>query len=231
MSTPRPWTITRHDALIEHEPTFWSVSGDIPGIGGMNRRMSIAKMQDSRLVFFNAVPLDDASMNKISSWGKPWLLITPHSAHTMDAHAFSTRLKLITAAPDVELAKVRKRIPDAVAISTITTDPSITIGRFDGSKLHEPWLISRGAGGATLVTSDIIQNSHPDSFVMRLLGFGGGPKVVPAQKLFFIKDKGAIKTALLGIAAEPNLRRWAPSHGDVLEGEVSATVAGIAATL
>jgi hypothetical protein len=231
MSPPRPWTVTRHDAIVEHEPNLWSVSGDIPGLKGMNRRMSIAKLQDGRLVFFNAVPLDDLSMHRVTSWGTPWLLITPHRAHTMDAHAFSTRLKLTTAAPDIELEKVRKRVPDVVGLSTITGDASLTIGQWGGSKLNEPWLISRSAGGASLIVSDVIQNSYPKSLLLKLLGFGGGAKVTPAQKLLFVSDKAEVKRSVLALAAEPGLRRLVPSHGEVLEQDVPGTLNRIAQTL
>ena len=57
---PRPWIVTRHDAIEKHEANLWSVSGDAVGIKGMTRRMAIVRLSDGRLLFYNAIPLEEA---------------------------------------------------------------------------------------------------------------------------------------------------------------------------
>lgn len=67
---------------------------DFPEGTGMDRRMSIIRLADGRLVFHNAVPIDDATLAKLTAWGKPSILIVPMHLHAIDAPAFREKLGL-----------------------------------------------------------------------------------------------------------------------------------------
>src|SRR5205085_2216154 len=118
----------------EQQPAVAGLGGEIPWMKGMNRRMTIAKTRDGRLLFFNAVPVDDATLEKLRGWGKPWLLVLPHSQHMRHAHAFATRLALTTCAPDAEVAKVQARLPGAIGYSKVELDETLKLGTFPSTK-------------------------------------------------------------------------------------------------
>ena len=94
---PRPWIVTRHDPIEEVDENLWCVNGDVPGFppaAGFPRRMSIVKLSDGRLLFHNAVPVDEVTLERLRAWGKPSFLMVPHHLHAMDAHAFREKLGL-----------------------------------------------------------------------------------------------------------------------------------------
>lgn len=227
----RPWTVTPHSPLVEHEPNLWSVESPVPGIKGMNRRMTLAKLSDGRIVFFNAIPLDDAALAKVRAWGKPWLLVVPHRAHMIDAEAFREKLGLTVCCPDVELAKVRARVPSAVAMSSITLEPGVRLDSFLGAKLQEPRLTVVSGPRTSVAISDVVMNVITAPLSLRLMGFTGGPKVVPVQKLIFVKSKKVLADELDQVAALPGLTRVLCSHGEVIEGDVPGILRGLAAGL
>ena len=95
----RPWIVTPHDPIEELDGNLWSVESDVPGfpVGcGMRRRMCIIKLQDGRLAFYNALPLDEAALAKVRAWGTPSVLIAPIYFHTLDARPFAEELGLQT---------------------------------------------------------------------------------------------------------------------------------------
>ena len=70
----------------------------------------------------------------------------------------------------------------------------------------------------SLLVSDVLQNNSKESLGLlpRMMGFGGGPKVVPVFKMMFLKDKAALKRQLSEWAEMPGLARLVPCHGDAL---------------
>jgi hypothetical protein len=66
---------------------------------------------------------------------------------------------------------------------------------------------------------------------MRIMGFGGGPKVAPIYKLLFIKDRGALKAQFEHLAALPGLSHLIPCHGAVESKDAPGTLKRVAATL
>ena len=85
-----PGTIRSSTSTIISGP----VNGDVPDFPrgtGMDRRMSIIRLGDGRLVFHNAIPLDDHALAQVIAWGKPSILIVPMHLHATDAAGlFST---------------------------------------------------------------------------------------------------------------------------------------------
>ena len=67
---PRPWSVLPHRPIEKLQPNLWTVEADLPQ-GPIKRRMGIARLADGRLVFLNAIALDEPSMVQIEAWGEP----------------------------------------------------------------------------------------------------------------------------------------------------------------
>src|SRR5439155_18674842 len=106
----------------------------------------------------------------------------PHDQPMIDARAFAEKLQLKVYGPKACEAKIRARVEMAGTLDTIPADPSMQIEILDGVKSGEPALIVHHAGGrVSLLFSDVIMNNAKSSigFLPRMMGFAGGPKVVP----------------------------------------------------
>src|ERR1700740_1248869 len=98
---PRPWTVTPHTPLRKLEDNLWVVESNVPGTP-MKRRMAIIRRSDGALVFYQAVPVDDATLAEVKALGKPPYLIVPHNQHGMDATAFAEKLSLKIYGPKLD---------------------------------------------------------------------------------------------------------------------------------
>jgi hypothetical protein len=233
--TPRPWIVTRHDPIEKLEDNLWTVQGDVPGIP-FTRRMFIIKRADGSLMFFGtAVPLEDELLAEIKTWGRPAILVVPHDQHMIDARAFADKLGLRVYGPRACEAKMRERADIAGMLEDIPADADVSIVPVAGAKTGEPAVIVRSAGGqrVSLLLADAIQNNPRASLGLlpRIMGFAGGPKVVPIFKMMFLKDRAGLKRQLTEWADLPGLARVAPCHGDVVTGSAGAALKSAAAAL
>lgn len=230
----RPWIVTRHDPIEKLEENLWTVHGDVPRIP-FTRRMFIIKRSDGSLMFYGtAIPLDDASLAEVTAWGRPALLVVPHDQHMIDARPFAEKLGLRVYGPKACEAKMRERAELAGLLEDLPADPTVEVTPVAGTKTGEPAIIVRSAGGqrVTLLVADAIQNNTKGSMGLlpRLMGFAGGPKVVPVFKLLFTKDRAALKQQIGSWGDLPGLVRVVPCHGDaVAEGAGAALKAAAAA--
>lgn len=230
---PRPWIVTRHDALEQLDENLWAVDGDVPGFppaAGFHRRMSIVKLSDGRLLFFNAMPVLDATLDAIRALGKPALLLVPHHLHAIDAHSFREKLDLAvyTAAQSIE--KVRAILPVAGALEDLPRDPAFSIETLPSSKFGEAGVVVKSGPRASLLVCDILLNvPHGGGFagfMFKLLGFTGPvPKLAPMVRLRAFSDKAAARKDLLRLADLPGLTRIVPSHGPVIANDPAGTLA------
>src|SRR5258708_1823109 len=106
---PRRWIVTRHGPLEKLEDNLWAVEGDVPGVP-FRRRMSIVRRTDGTLLFFNAMPLEEAVLAEVKAWGRPAVLVVPHDQHMIDARAFAEKLGLSIYGPKECETKVRARV-------------------------------------------------------------------------------------------------------------------------
>lgn len=229
----RPWIVTRHDSIEKLEDNLWVVGGDVPG-APFKRRMSIIKRADGTLLFFNAIPLADAELEEVTSWGKPAALVVPHDSHMIDARAFADRLALKIYGPSECEAKLRERADLAGILDAVPPDSSVRIEPVAGVKNGEPALIvTSGNGHVSLLVADVIMNNAKASieFLPRLMGFAGAVKVVPVFRMVFLKDKPALKAQLERWSELPGLVRIVPCHGDLASTDVSQALRSAAATL
>jgi hypothetical protein len=219
---PRPWTVTRHEAIEELEENLWAVNGDVPGFpvgSGMLRRMCIIKLSDGRLVFYNAIPLEEGALEKVRAWGTPSILIAPIYFHTMDVPAFQEKLGLQTYTTKGAVELLRPFVPGVLPLEELPKDPAMEFKILAGTKFGEPVFTVRSGPRASLIFCDVFQNNRPGfamgGFMFRLLGFTSVKqgKTPPMYKARAVSDKKAVQQDLLRLADTPGLARLVPSHG------------------
>lgn len=178
-------------------------------------------------MFFNAMPLRDEVLEEVREWGRPSMLVVPNHQHMIDAHAFREKLGLKLYGPAECAKKIQARAELAGGLDAITTDGEVAVHPLRGVKLGEPAIVVPSASGrVSLLFGDVIQNTPKASLPLpfRLMGFGGGPKVVPVFKALFVSDVARLKEHLTEWSECPGLSRLVPSHGDIVDTEASATL-------
>lgn len=227
MATPRPWIVTRHDPIEKIDDNLWAVNGDVPGFppaARFPRRMQIVKLSDGRLVFHNAVPLDDAALAEVRAWGKPAILIVPHHLHAMDAHAFQAKLALSAFTAKVAAEQVKAIVDVDGTLEDLPKDPALRVEPLAGTRFGEAAYVVQSGPRRSLIFCDAIMNArHGGGFaglVFRLLGFTGSePRVAFGYKLRAVSDKAALRRDLLRLADTPGLARVVPSHGEIISND------------
>jgi hypothetical protein len=230
---PRPWIVTPHGPIQKLEDNLWLVGSKVPGTP-MDRRMAIIKRSDGTLVFYQAVPLDEPTLAQVKAWGKPAILIVPHDQHGMDAPAFAEKLGLKIYGPKKNETKLRAKFNLAGTVEEIPPDPAVSFESVAGSKTGEPVAVVRHAGGRiSLVFADAYMATPSAGLALplRILGFGGGPKVTPIFKMFFVSDRAALKAHLEQLASLQGLTHLVPCHGVVVSADAAGTLKRVAATL
>lgn len=219
----RPWTVGKHSELRQIDDNLWGVE-DVFAMG-IHRRMCIIRRSDGSLLFFHAVPVDDATLSQIRALGTPKYIVVGHDQHAVDTHAFQQKLGLKAYGPKKQAVELSKRFDYSGGLEDIPNDPSMEIIETPGSKKDETTIIVKSGAGtrASILTSDVLQNNPQNlPFIFRLLGFAGGPKVVPVYRLLFASDKKLLKQTLMSWADMPNLKRLVPFHGDIVENPAEA---------
>lgn len=229
---PRPWIVTKHGPIEQIDDNLWGVESSVPGIP-MPRRMCIARMSDGKLVFFHAVPLDDAALEQVRGFGQPAYLVVGHSNHAMDAHAFAGKLGLKTFGPRESHEGLTKRQIGFAPLEELPKDAAVQVESMPGTR-HGDALMRVSSGGGQRVSlcfTDAVMNLATGPLPMRLVGFTGGPKCPPVFKLVFTKDKPALRARMERLAAEPGLARLVPCHGEVIAQDAARVLGRIAATV
>jgi hypothetical protein len=229
---PRPWIVVKHAPVETIDENLWGVVGvvpDFPDGTGMDRRMSIVRLGDGRLVFHNAVPVDDATLAKVTAWGKPAILIVPMHLHAIDAHAFREKLGLAVFTSKTVVDKVRAILPVDGTLEDLPADPALRCEPLAGTRFGEAAFVVKSGPRASLLFCDAIQNSRPgrgfNAFMFNWMGFTGSDlKTPPFYKLRAVTDRAALKRDVLRLAETPELARIVPSHGEIVDSNASAAL-------
>ena len=232
---PRAWTVEQHSELKKIDDNLWGVESYVPG-ARIPRRMCIIKRSDGSLLFFHAIPVDEQILAQIRALGRPEYLVVGHDQHMMDAHAFQEKLGLKVYAPKEVEAKAHARAALTGTLESIPSDSSMDIMSVPGTKHGETAIALRSGTDkhVNLLISDVLQNTHKEDTALffRLLGFSSdSPKVVPAFRMLFIKDKSTVKGALMKWAELPNLKRLVPFHGRIVENGAADAIRAAASKL
>jgi hypothetical protein len=225
------WTVLPHEPIEKHAENLWSVSGKMPG--GNQRRMTVARRADGKLVIHNAIALDDAEMKELETLGEPAYLIVPNAFHRMDSVIYKQRYpKLNVLAPANARKKVAQVVEVAGHLDEMPKDDAVEVFHLRGMKQNEGGLRVKSAGGAAVVFNDTVLNMEPTG---GLGGFAMGPtgtlSVPRFMRWVMMKNGAELKEHLNELAGSPGLSHVVPGHGDVISTDASARLQQAAARL
>jgi hypothetical protein len=238
MSKPlTDWKVLPHGKLTPIDDNIRTVEGTIRmPLGDFNRRMTVVRLHDGRLVIFNGVALDEEQMRVLEDFGAPAFLIVPNGHHRLDARIWKDRY------PHVQVVTppgARAKVQETVQVDTTRPDfrdPDVTFVVVPGTGENEAALEVRGANGTTLILNDMVGNLRKRSgfggWLLRLLGFAGDEPHIPVPvKLVMLKDKAAFAAQLRRWAQLPSLKRILVSHGTTIDKDAPAALRKLAASL
>jgi hypothetical protein len=237
---PKPfteWTVLPHGKLARLDDNLLSVTGDLHmPVGDVQRRMTVVRLGDGRLVIYSAIALDEAEMQALEDFGQPAFLIVPNDIHRMDAKIWKDRYPgLVVVAP----AGVRTKVQEVVAVDRTTVDfddPHVRFVTVPGTDEHEAALVVETWSGTTLVVNDLIWNldDRPGfgGWLFHILGFTGHePRIPTVVELREVRDRPALRGQLERWARIRDLNRIIVSHGNIVTRDPSGVLDRLAETL
>ena len=192
-----------------------TVTGDLRmPLSLLERRMTVIRLKDGRLVIFSAIALDEPHMRELEDFGTPAFLVVPNHYHRQDALIWKQRYpELVVVAPSGARAHVEEVVP-VDTTSPDFGDDSVRFVEVPGTAGCEGALEVREGERVTLVLNDIVGNLPKNhGFVLRVLGFATDkPRVPRLAKRVLVKDVQAFR-AQLEAWAEQHVERILVSHG------------------
>ena len=231
------WKVLPHGKLSEIDDNILTVTGDIRmPMMNLPRRMTVVRLNDSRLIVFSAIALDEDEMATLEAYGRPAFLIVPSDKHRLDARIWKDRYPAMqVVAPEGARAKVE----EVVRVDTVAPgfdDPNVQFVDVPGTRGREAALVVRTPNGTTLVLNDLVGNIRNDAglggWLLRLAGFAGKEAQIPrVVKMVMIKDANALRAQLLQWAEIESLKRILVSHGAPIEENPRQTLRDLASSL
>lgn len=226
---PRPWTVLPHRPIEKLQSNLWTVEADLPH-GPLTRRMGIARLLDGRLIFLNAVALDDAAMREIEGWGEPAFAVPGNGFHRLDLGAYKVRypkLQMLATAP--AFARISAVVRVDGGLEKLPADPAVRVEEVAGTRNCEPVAICSAGGKVGLCfPGDLLANARPmpgiGGFIAGLAGFVGELRVPRIMRLIGIRDVPAVRAHLLRLAALPGLVHVFGCHGPVVSQDASGAL-------
>jgi hypothetical protein len=223
------WTVLPHDPIEKHSQSLWSVSGKMPG--GNQRRMTIAKRADGKLVIHNAIALSDEEMRELEAFGKPGYLVVPNSFHRMDALIYKQRYpELEVLCPQTARKRVSELVPVAGHMGEMPKDGIVDMFHIRGMKEREGAIVVHGDGKSALIFNDALLNVAKGKGFMNWMMEPTGTVAVPRfTRWMLAKSTAQMKEHLLELAKTPGLQHVVPGHGPVVQqgaADALATAAG-----
>lgn len=231
------WTVLPHGKLTRLEDNLLSVVGMLrmPPMGEVERRMTVVRLADGRLVIYSAIALDEAEMQELEEFGTPAYLVVPNNIHRMDAKIWKDRypeLKVITP------AGARPKVEDVVKVDGSEVDfgdPAVQLVVVPGTDERELALLIDAGGGTTLVLNDLIFNlpNRPglSGWLFKTIGMTGDqPRVPPVIKMREVADAPALR-AQFERWSHLNLKRILVSHGSAITDQPGKVLRRIASEL
>lgn len=237
---PKPfqeWTVLPHGELIRLGLNLVSVTGVLRmPLVESSRRMTVARLDDGRLVVYSAIALDEPSMQALEGFGTPAFLVVPNDLHRMDARAWKDRYPgMMVIAPPAALGRVSE-VVHVDATEADFGDPKVRYFVVPGTGGREAGMLVDTNGGTTLVLNDLIFNlanrPGPGGWLMRALGLTGKEPRIPAViKMREVKDQRALRAQLESWSRMEDLNRVIVSHGDPIIRDVPQVLSRLARDL
>ena len=229
------WSVHKHAPIEKLEENLWTVEGSIPRMP-IERRMTVVKREDGRLVIHSAICLGEEGMRELEAFGEPAYLVVPNHWHRYDAPRYVARYpEMKVYCPEGVRRKIERKVSVDGGIADFPGCKRASYTEIAGTGRREGVLVVRSGAGTTLVFNDLVFNvpDKPGSglFIPRILGSLGEPKVTRIGKLLVVKDKEAVRGALDELAQTPELCRIIPGHGELIESDAVAVLRKIAAAL
>lgn len=231
----KEWTVLPHGPLERLEDNMMTVTGklEMPPMGETERRMTVVRLRDGRLVIYSAIALDEPQMRELEAFGRPAFLVVPNGIHRMDARIWKERYpQLEVIAPSAAADKVAKvvRVDESEADFR---DPSVRLVTVPGTADREMALLVDTPNGYTLVINDLIFNlaNRPGmkGWLFKKIGMTGDePHMPPIIKKLAVDDEQALSAQLEAWAELPQLKRVIVSHGPIITDEPRAMLKRIA---
>jgi hypothetical protein len=232
------WTVLPHGRLERLDDNLMSVVGllQMPPMGEVERRMTVARLSDGRSVVYSAIALPEAEMSMLESFGTPAYMVVPNDIHRMDVKAWKQRYPAIKViAPAAARAKVEEIVPvDATEVDF--GDPRVRYISVPGTAEREAALVVENESGTTLVLNDVIFNlaNRPglSGWLFKAIGMTGDEAHIPPLiKMRQVKDKDALREQLQYWSHLPRLQRVIVSHGAIITEQPAGVLGRIAQEL
>ncbi|MDF2693442.1 MAG: hypothetical protein K0S65_1825, partial [Labilithrix sp.] len=209
--------------------------GSLPGMS-LKRSMVVARRRDGDIVVHNAIALDEAGMRELEAIGTPRYMIVPNAGHRLDAPAFKKRFpKMQVFAPRGGRENIAKMVRVDGIYEDFPADDHVQLEMLHGVGDAEGAMLVRSKDGVTVVLNDAVFNMDrkrdPLGFLFTtLLGSAPGPRVSRLVKLFYVKNRKALREDLERFAEHPDLVRLVVAHEKVAKGPDAAKALKQAAT-
>ena len=231
------WKVLPHGKLSQIDDNILTVTGEIHmPLTDLPRRMTVVRLNGSRLVVFSAIALDEDEMASLEAYGRPAFLIVPSDKHRLDAKIWKDRYPAMqVVAPEGARAKVEKTVP-VDTVEPRFDDPNVQFVAVPGTRGHEAALVVRTQNGTTLVLNDLVGNIRNESgfggWLLRIAGFAGKEAQIPkVVKMMLIDDTNALRAQLLQWAEIESLKRILVSHGSPIEENARETLRDLTGSL
>lgn len=231
------WRVLPSGPIERLEDNLWRVQGELPNAGAIQRVMTVVRLSDGRLVIHNGICMDEQRMQELEAWGTPAFLLVPNGYHRLDAAAYRARYPDVAVfCPSAARARVAKQVAVDGDFASFPEQPELHMEHLRGTGDGEGVLVVRSGRNASLVLNDVLFNmphrGGVSGFMLRhLTASTGGPTVSRIAKMFFVKDKDALRDHLKRLANTPNLARIIVSHHEVVTDEPAATLERVADAL
>ncbi len=225
--TFREWTVLPHDPIERLANNLWSVSGTMPK--GNQRRMTVARLGDGRLIVHNAIALGAQEMEQLDAWGNVSAIVVPNAFHRQDAYIWSQRYpEAKVYAPNSAVGKVRSVVEVHGDYDDLETDDTVRAEHVAGMGKREGVILVRSSDGTTAVFNDAILNMERTGGLKELfLAPTGRPSVPRFTRWMMVKDKQAFVEHLRTIA-DAGVRRVIVGHGATVETDAASVLTSVA---
>jgi hypothetical protein len=225
-----------HDPIERLGDGLWRVEAPVPNIA-LKRVMTLARLDDGRLVIHSAVPLDEASIAEIEAWGRPAFLIVPSRYHRLDAPAYKRRYPdLCVLCPRGARAIVERVVAVDGDYDAFPAAQRVRLKHLEGTAAREGVMIVEQGSKTTLVFNDVIFHmphvSGVSGFVLRYItGSSGGPRTSRIARTFIVADKAKLAAEFLQLAETPRLERIIVAHHRVISDDPAGVLRALARAL
>jgi hypothetical protein len=232
-STRSQWKVLPHQGIEKLEENLWRVQGTVPGMP-LQRVMTLARLDDGRIVVHSAIALDESEMGAVEHWGCPSVLVVPNAYHRLDVQAYKARYPELTVlCPRAAFRRVAELVPVDGDFAQFPRQGTVRCGYLEGTGQSEGFLSIRHEAATTLVLNDLVFNMpHLPGLPGLMLRYGtkstGGPTISRVARWLVVKNRSQLQKHLRRLASTPDLSRIIVSHHEVIDQDAAGVLRRLA---